>query len=176
MRGRKLSFVDAEGLRPTPDRVRETLFNWLQPVIAGARCLDLFAGSGALGLEALSRGAAEVTFVERDAKAAAKLEENIQLLSASQPLPATQCLNMTAQQFLQGPATPYDVIFLDPPYKLDIMESLSHQLDNDGWLAPDARIYLEQDASRMPPVLPVAWQLLKDSQAGQANAWLLRGG
>jgi len=176
MRGRKLNFVDADDLRPTPDRVRETLFNWLQPTIHGARCLDLFAGSGALGFEALSRGASEVVFVERDAKAAAKLQENIDMLAASEPISPTQCLCTSAEEFLKQESSPFDVIFLDPPYKLDIVESLCKDLVDGGWLAEDAQLYLEQDAKRMPPVLPLPWELLRQTSAGQAQAWLLRCG
>jgi len=167
-RGRKLSFVAAPDLRPTPDRMRETLFNWLQPVIYGARCLDLFAGSGALGLEALSRGAREVVFVEKDARAAQCLNENLQLLGYE----AIKCQQKTAQRFLQGEPLAFDVVFLDPPYQGDMLPDIITQLDA-GWLADDARIYLEHDSHQASPILPAHWQRLKESQAGQVTALLL---
>jgi len=170
-RGRKLSFVDAPNLRPTPDRMRETLFNWLQPVIYDARCLDLFAGSGALGLEALSRGASEVVFVEKDAKAARRLNENLQLLGYD----AMQCQQKTAQTFLQGEPTPFDVVFLDPPYQGDMLPEIIKLLEA-GWLAEGARIYLEHDSNHDAPVFPSHWLRLKESQAGQATALLLANG
>lgn len=170
-RGRKLNFVDAPNLRPTPDRMRETLFNWLQPVIYGARCLDLFAGSGALGFEALSRGASDVVFVEKDAKAAQRLDENLQLLSYDK----IKCQQKTAQSFLQGVPTAFDVVFLDPPYQGDMLPEIIMQLDA-GWLAEGARIYLEHDSNQQAPALPEHWRPIKESQAGQATALLLKYG
>ena len=168
-RGRKLSFVDAPNLRPTPDRMRETLFNWLQPVIHGARCLDLFAGSGALGLESLSRGAGEVVFVEKDAKAAQRLNENLQLLGYDE----IHCQQKMAQNFLQSEPTAFDVVFLDPPYQGDMLPDIIKQLDA-GWLAEGARIYLEHDSHQSAPAFPEHWQRLKESQAGQVTALLLK--
>ena len=170
-RGRKLSFVDAPNLRPTPDRMRETLFNWLQPVIHNARCLDLFAGSGALGLEALSRGASEVVFVEKDRNAAQRLGENLTLLSYD---PA-QCRQQTAQNFFAAEPIQFDVVFLDPPYKGDFLPDIIQQLNN-GWLANGAWIYLEHDSHQDAPVFPDGWQVLKQTKAGQATALLLRFG
>jgi len=168
-RGRKLSFVDAPDLRPTPDRVRETLFNWLQPIIPGARCLDLFAGSGALGFEALSRGAGEVVFVEKNAKAALRLQENLKLLGYD----AIRVQQQTAQSFLAGEPTAFDVVFLDPPYQGDMLPEIIAELDK-GWLAEGARIYLEHDSHQPAPLLPAHWQQIKQSQAGQATALLLQ--
>lgn len=170
-RGRKLNFVDAPNLRPTPDRMRETLFNWLQPVIYEARCLDLFAGSGALGLEALSRGASDVVFVEKDAKAAQRLNENLQLLGYDK----IKCQQKTAQNFLQGEPELFDVVFLDPPYQSNMLPEIITQLD-DSWLAEGARIYLEHDSNQPAPELPAHWQRLKESQAGQATAILFQYG
>jgi len=168
-RGRKLSFVDAKGLRPTPDRMRETLFNWLQPVIHGARCLDLFAGSGALGLEALSRGAADVVFVERDGKAARRLDENLQLLGYE----TIRCHQQAAQSYLEQTPELFDVVFLDPPYQSDLLEQVIGQLQQ-GWLADAARIYMEHDSNHPRPELPSDWTLLKERKAGQVTALLLR--
>lgn len=170
-RGRKLSFVDAPNLRPTPDRMRETLFNWLQPVIHDARCLDLFAGSGALGLEALSRGAGEVIFVEKDPKAAQRLKENLSLLHYD---PA-QCHQQTAQAFFETEPKQFDVVFLDPPYKSDFLPEVIQQLDN-GWLADGARLYIEHDSHHATPAFPAGWQVLKQTKAGQATALLLQFG
>ena len=168
-RGRKLSFVDAKGLRPTPDRMRETLFNWLQPVIHGARCLDLFAGSGALGLEALSRGAASVEFVERDGKAAKRLGENLQLLGYDAKL----CHAQTAQSYLDAKPEPFDVVFLDPPYQGGLLQQVIEQLDK-GWLNKGARIYMEHDSHHSRPDLPPGWTVLKARKAGQVTALLLQ--
>ncbi len=170
-RGRKLSFVDAPNLRPTPDRLRETLFNWLQPVIIESRCLDLFAGSGALGLEALSRGASEVVFVEKDRNAAQRLKENLTLLKYE----PGQCLQQTAQDFFDNPPSAFDVVFLDPPYKSDLLPEVINQLDK-GWLAEGARIYLEHDSHQLTPTFPDAWTVLKQTKAGQATALLLQVG
>jgi len=167
-RGRKLSFVDAKGLRPTPDRMRETLFNWLQPLIEGARCLDLFAGSGALGLEALSRGASDAVFVERDGKAAKRLGENLQLLGYD----AKQCHAQTAQSFLDANPEPFDIVFLDPPYQSDLLQQVIERLDK-GWLAGGGRIYMEHDSHHARPELPANWTVLKERKAGQVTALLL---
>src|SRR6202044_1338078 len=112
-RGRRIHFPDMPALRPTPDRVRETLFNWLQHSIVDSRCLDLFAGSGALGLEALSRGAKEVVFVEQAQQAARALQAELQRLGGT---PRARILEQGAARYLRGPAQPFDVIFLDPPF------------------------------------------------------------
>jgi len=170
-RGRKLSFVDAPNLRPTPDRLRETVFNWLQSVIVESRCLDLFAGSGALGIEALSRGASEVVFVEKDRNAAQRLKENLTLLNYE----PSQCFQQTAQNFFNNPPSAFDVVFLDPPYKSDLLPEIMKQLDN-GWLAEGARVYLEHDSHQAAPVFPDAWTVLKQTKAGQATALLLQIG
>ena len=167
-RGRKLGFVDAPNLRPTPDRMRETLFNWLAPVIHEARCLDLFAGSGALGLEALSRGAREVVFIEKDRYAAQCLRENLTLLRYD----PEQCCQQTAQGFLATTPTAFDVVFLDPPYKSDVLPEIIQTLDR-GWLAPGAQVYLEHDSQQSAPDFPQDWTVLKQTKAGQATALLL---
>lgn len=170
-RGRKLNFVDAPNLRPTPDRMRETLFNWLQPVIVESRCLDLFAGSGALGLEALSRGASEVIFIEKDRNAAQRLKENLTLLNND----PSQCRQQTAQTFFDNPPSIFDVVFLDPPYKSDLLPEIIKQLDK-GWLAKGARIYLEHNSHQSAPTFPDTWTVLKQTKAGQATALLLQVG
>jgi 16S rRNA (guanine966-N2)-methyltransferase len=165
-RGRKLHFPNVPGLRPTPDRVRETLFNWLQFEITGTRCLDLFAGSGALGLEALSRGAAEVLFVERDPEAGAAIRETLATLGS----PHGGVEIREAFDFLAHAASrPFDVVFLDPPYDQHWLPRLCAALATGGWLAPGARVYLEDAAERGAPVLPAGWTLLRSRRAGDVG-------
>lgn len=162
-RGRKLPVRDVEGLRPTTDRVKETIFNWLAPHIRDTRCLDLFAGSGGLGLEALSRYASQVTLVERDRGAADQLRKNLALLGS----PAADVVEADATQWLQGDARPYDLVFLDPPFRQELLPTVCHLLEQNGWLADGALIYLEREKEAAPPALPASWQLIKDKQAGQ---------
>ena len=162
-RGRKLRFADGEGLRPTTDRVRETVFNWLQPVIAGARCLDLFSGSGALGLEALSRGADEVLFIERNPQAVKALRENLALLEAAN----AEVHQGDALVWLRGTPRPFDVVFLDPPFRQDLLAPALKLLAEGGWLADHARIYIELESEQGEPELPEGWELLRSKQAGQ---------
>lgn len=166
-RGRKITFPDHTGLRPTGDRLRETLFNWLQPLIPGARCLDLFAGSGALGFEAASRGAASVVMVEKAKPAVKCLTDATKLLGLDQ---------VTLQQadvllWLDSPSQPFDVIFLDPPFADKLLEPVCNKLQQ-GWLADDARIYIEIDAKDKLPALPENWHQLKEKRAGQVRYFL----
>lgn len=168
-RGRRLPVPHAPGLRPTPDRVRETLFNWLQGVTEGARCLDLFAGSGALGFEAASRGARHVTLVEADARVAAHLSEQAAALDAGRITVHAR----RVQAFLQQSPQPFDVIFLDPPYGKNLVaETLA--LLAQGWVAPGARVYIEAEAELGEPGLPEGWELLKTRSAGQVGYHLAR--
>jgi 16S rRNA (guanine966-N2)-methyltransferase len=169
-RGRRIRFPAVEGIRPTPDRVRETLFNWLAAVVPGSRCLDLFAGSGALGLEALSRGAATVTFVERDRMAAQRLRETAGILA---PQRAT-VVQADAAAWLGRDAAPFDIVFLDPPFDSDVLAGTLHALDERGWLAPDAWIYIEMPARRGPPPLPAAWHAHRSGRAGEVGYHLAR--
>jgi 16S rRNA (guanine966-N2)-methyltransferase len=162
-RSRVLQFPDAPDLRPTPDRVRETLFNWLQPGIQGARCLDLFAGSGALGLEALSRGADAVVALETHAQAAQALLHNASLLKTDQ----LKVIRQDALRWLDQPATQkFDVVFMDPPFAANLHERCCTLLQQHGWLAPHALIYLEAGVSLATLALPAGWQLTKHKQAG----------
>lgn len=163
-RGRKLSFTPTKGLRPTPDRVRETLFNWLAPVINGARCLDLFAGSGALGLEALSRGALSCDFVDTSTTALGQIERHLQTLQATT---GSRCHAMTALTFLNTAKGPYDIVFADPPFHADLIAPLLAPLDSPGLVATDGLIYLEAAAADPPPAVPVQWQLRRDKVAGE---------
>lgn len=164
-RGRKLTFADIEGLRPTPDRVRETVFNWLQTVIGDARCLDLFAGSGALGFEAASRGATSVVMVEKNGQVAKQLQSNCQLLASDN----CQVENKTAAQFLAANSTQYDIVFIDPPYQADLWSEIASQLVAEDALADNAYIYLECPSKADLPVLPSQWQLLKDKKAANVR-------
>lgn len=169
-RGRRIHFPGLAGLRPTPDRVRETLFNWLASVVSGSRCLDLFAGSGALGLEALSRGAASVTFVERERDAAERLRETTMALAPGR----AQVLHADALAWLGGPAARYDIVFLDPPFDADLMAPALRALESGGWLAPAACIYLEAPAKHGPPALPEGWILHRSGRAGAVGYHLAR--
>jgi len=164
-RSRRLRFPDVEGLRPTPDRVRETLFNWLAPLIEGARCLDLFAGSGALGIEALSRDAAEVVFVERQPLVVRQLRRNLAQLGQA----SAQVIQADALVWLGGPSRPFDVVFLDPPFDANLLVPVCAALQRGGWLADGARIYLEtmRDAGKLE--LPENWQLTREKTAGQVS-------
>lgn len=166
-RGRKVSFPDQTGLRPTGDRLRETLFNWLQPVILGARCLDLFAGSGALGFEAASRGAGSVVMVEKAKPVQRALADAIKLLGLEQ----VELQQADALDWLDREPQPFDVVFLDPPFADKLLEPVCEKLQR-GWLADDARIYIEIDAKESLPELPDNWLQLKDKRAGQVSYFL----
>jgi 16S rRNA (guanine966-N2)-methyltransferase len=164
-RGRTLRFPDSAAIRPTPDRVRETLFNWLGASIRGARCLDLFAGSGALGLEALSRGAAHVTFVEQESAAAAALRTRL----AEWGAPDARVERGDALRYLQGTAQPFDIVFLDPPFASNLLERAAALLDTRHWLSPAARVYVECASRLGPPPVPAGWQPLRAKRAGQVG-------
>ena len=164
-RSRLLPVADEPGLRPTSERIRETLFNWLAPGIEGARCLDLYAGTGALGFEALSRGAGEVVFVESSHRAARMLEDSAGMLTAS----GAKIHHCEALKYLRGDPQPFDVVFLDPPFATDLLEDLCRLLDEGGWLAAAARVYLEQDRDRPLPGMPAGWTIDKDKTAGQVR-------
>lgn len=167
-RGRKLNVLDVPGLRPTSDRVRETLFNWLMYEVPGKRCLDLFAGSGALGFESLSRGASFVSFVELDKKAARSIESALKLLSVE----AGQSTVTTAhfEAFLATkPQTPYDVVFLDPPFGLDYLPAAIKSLSTPGWLSENAFVYIEQAVNKDYVEVPLTWELFREGKTGQSR-------
>jgi 16S rRNA (guanine966-N2)-methyltransferase len=172
-RSRLLDITDSPGLRPTSERIRETLFNWIAPGIGGARCLDLFAGTGALGFEALSRGAAQVVFVEKSRRAAKLIEGNIEALQAT----GATVICADAMRYLRtaGPAS-FDVIFLDPPFADDLLEDLCRLIDELGLLAPGGRVYLEQDRSKPEPALPGGWTTTRNKTAGQVRYSLVEAG
>lgn len=170
-RGRKLTFADAPGLRPTPDRVRETLFNWLQGHIEGARCLDLFAGSGALGLEALSRGARMAVLLEANPAVAKHLKAQVAMLGARN----AHVEQIDALRYLSGPSQTFDVVFIDPPFAAKLWTQTAALLANNGWLAPNAFIYVESPGQSEAAQLPEAWETLRDKTAGEVRYRLLRG-
>jgi 16S rRNA (guanine966-N2)-methyltransferase len=158
-RSRLVDFDAADGVRPTPDRVRQTLFDWLAPRITGATVLDLFSGSGALGLEALSRGAGSATFVESGADQSRAIRNALQKLGAQN----AEVLSQDALQFLANTAHRYDVVTLDPPYDSPLLERALTLLPRV--LKPNNRVYLEWPKTR-PPTLAPGWSLLREKQAG----------
>jgi len=164
-RGRRLPFPDQLGLRPTSDRVRETLFNWVAPIIEGARCLDVFSGSGALGFEAASRGAGEVVMLERAPKVVRQLRCNVETLA----LEAVSVHQADSLEWLEGSGRPFDLVFLDPPFADDLLESACARLAGNGWLAPGSRVYLESAAKPGFPDLPADWDLVREKTAGQVR-------
>jgi 16S rRNA (guanine966-N2)-methyltransferase len=162
-RSRQIDVLDAEGLRPTPNRVRETLFNWLQSDIFNSHCLDLFAGSGALSFEAASRGAKTVVQIENNPTACEVLKSNAEKLGASQ----IQVIQTDALTYLTKiPANPFDIIFIDPPFGLNLVAQSGELLEKNNWLAPYAKIYIETETT-LTFELPERWQLLKSKVAGE---------
>ena len=166
-RSRRLCFPDVEGLRPTTDRVRETVFNWLQNVIAGARVLDLFSGSGSLGFEAASRGAGEVQFVELNPAAYKSLCQNKELLGVNANIANEDALGFLQKQTEDSKG--FDIVFLDPPFRLGLMADVLSLLDRSNVLAPDALVYMETEAELNSLVVPASWQELKAKKAGQVS-------
>ena len=166
-RGTRLAVLDSIGLRPTTDRVRETVFNWLMHDLAGARCLDLFAGSGSLGFESLSRAAGFVQFVENEKKIATELRLNLARLSVPE-IEATVYGGDAIRFLTSQTSNPFDVVFLDPPFQSNLLESVSIQLEKGNWLAPGALIYVEHAATDNRFKAPENWQQKKQSRAGQS--------
>lgn len=160
-RGKKLQFPDVDGLRPTPDRVRETLFNWLMHQIRDARCLDAFAGSGALGLEAFSRGAAQVVLIEQSPQAHANLQKIINSFNS----PTLKLVKTDARQYLQSSKEQFDIIFLDPPFAQDYLPECIAHIAQHEILVPGGLLYLES-----PTAIQMdehQWRQIKLKQAGQ---------
>ncbi|EJF30564.1 MULTISPECIES: 16S rRNA (guanine(966)-N(2))-methyltransferase [Enterobacteriaceae] len=162
-RGRKLPVPDSPGLRPTTDRVRETLFNWLAPSMVDAHCLDCFAGSGALGLEALSRYAASATLIEMDRAVSQQLQKNLATLKASNG----KVLNANTLNVLAQPGTQHNVVFVDPPFRKGLLDETLSLLEKNGWLADDALIYVESEVENGLPAVPASWVLHREKVAGQ---------
>ena len=172
-RGRRIDIAAGTDIRPTPDRVRETLFNWLAPVLPGMRCLDLYAGTGVLGLEALSRGAAGSWFVEQDVAAARALEATL-VRFGGQGQDKGRVIRADARRWLAGPVPgSFDLVFLDPPYAEDELGNLCTLLAR-GWLAPQAGVYLETSRKNALPELPDGWQVHREREAGEVRYALAR--
>lgn len=160
-RGRRLDFVDDGSVRPTPDRIRETLFNWLADWLPGARCVDLFAGSGALGIEALSRGAQAVTFVDTQRRVLTAVRHHIESLQAEADYVA-----QPANSYLQTTSERFDIAFVDPPYQQGLVEPVLKALQPR--LSTINRVYVECE-STLEPVVPIGWSVLKSKRAGQVG-------
>lgn len=164
-RGRRLSFPVVVGLRPTSDRIRETVFNWLQPHLPGAVCLDLFSGSGALGFEAASRGAETVDMIELDLQAYKQLQANKTMLTADQ----CALFRQPAQQFLNQSKSTYDIVFLDPPFEANLWSEMTNLLTQRNVLHQGSLVYLEYSKYQNVDQLPDNWHLIKDKRAGDVR-------
>ncbi|MBY6199588.1 16S rRNA (guanine(966)-N(2))-methyltransferase RsmD [Vibrio hangzhouensis] len=164
-RGRKLPVHDAEGLRPTTDRVKETVFNWLAQDIPRAKVLDLFAGSGGLGFEAASRQAEQVTMIELNTPAYQQIVSNIALVKADNIL----AHHGDALSYLSKPGQPHDVVFIDPPFRQGLLPEAILLLEQNGWLADNALIYIETEKELQLDTIPEHWDLLKEKTAGQVS-------
>ncbi|WP_028468492.1 16S rRNA (guanine(966)-N(2))-methyltransferase RsmD [Neptunomonas japonica] len=168
-RSRKVPFPNVENLRPTPDRVRETLFNWLQNITPGARCLDLFAGSGALGLEALSRGASSVTFIDNSPAATYQLKDNLQTLKCQNG----EVITSSAINWLEARQTDteprYDLVFLDPPFRKEMVPVICELLEKRNLLSDHAVIYIEAESELSQLLVPDSWKENRSKTAGQVT-------
>jgi 16S rRNA (guanine966-N2)-methyltransferase len=165
-RGRKLSVIDAPGLRPTPDRVRETLFNWIQQEIVGARCLDLFAGTGALAFEALSRGASEVIMIESNPKAFELLNQHAEILGSE-----NHTIQLAdAMSWLRQGGKGFDIIFLDPPFEQGYIEQCCALIKEESLLNANGLVYIESEENIS---LPDGWITKKQKKAGQVQLMLV---
>ena len=176
-RSRKLQIIDAPGMRPTPDRVRETLFNWLQTDIHGAHCLDLFAGSGALGLEALSRGANRLLFIEKNIAVAHQLKMNLQLLESKSDIQSS-VTNIDALNYLSALSSaeqkPFDIIFLDPPYRKGLLELSLNLLKEKNLMDRNTLIYLEHESEDDFDWSSSGLKPLKETSSGQVKSLLAK--
>ena len=169
LRGSRIAIPDRAGLRPTPDRVRETLFNWLAPYLDGVRCLDLYAGTGALGIEALSRGAGSCTFVERDRELCKALSDNLARLQVD----AAEVVNADASSWLAGPSRRFGLVFVDPPFAADLWAGAAQALERGGWIADGGFVYVEApEGARFEP--PPGWHPHREGRAGAVRFALYR--
>jgi len=172
-RSRKLPVSDVEGLRPTTDRIKETVFNWLAPYLDGAHCLDLFSGSGGLSFEALSRYADSALLIEKDRGAAKQLQQNLATLKCDN----ARVLNQDSLIVLAKKTShKYDVVFIDPPFRKDLLVQSCQLLEQNNWLSDNAVIYIEVESELSMPKLPSHWYCLKDKQAGQVSFSLWQRG
>ncbi len=171
-KGRRIKFNEVAGLRPTLDRVRETLFNWLMYDIEGARCLDLFAGSAALGIEALSRGAREVVFVEKNKRAADNIHANLKDLDFQN----YKVFNTSAEVVLKKNEQPYDVIFVDPPFYQEYLQTTLEGLNNPNFVKQGTLVYVEREKHSEKIEFPKNWEQLKNKQVGGLEFYLFKVG
>lgn len=169
-RGRRLKVPEIKDLRPTPDRVRETLFNWLAPYVQGARCLDLFAGSGVLGFEALSRGAAQVVMIDSAPAVISLLQEQLVTFKADKG--SAYCAVIPEQ--IKAQDSRFDIVFLDPPYQSGLLLPTCRYLESQGLLADNAMVYLEASDVVNEHDLPDGWRIIKTKQAGQVAYHLVK--
>ena len=172
-RGRRLRVAPVPGLRPTGDRTREMLFNWLQARTAGARVLDVFAGTGALGLEALSRGARDALFIEHSRRAAAVLREHIRALGAADRAHLRVADAIRYDVAAEGP---FDIIFLDPPFAAGLQAGMLARIAEEAWLAPRGVVYVESEAHADGPAFPPGWQCHRMRAVGEVQAALVGPG
>ena len=172
-RGRRLMFPSLDGLRPTPDRLRETLFNWLAPELHGARCLDLFAGSGVLGIEAVSRGAQSAVLVDNQSAVVQQLRATVDSVGGdSISIIMASGLDWLARWSPESP--PFDLVFVDPPYHCGLVADSVGVIERVGCLAPGAWIYIETGTDEMLPPLPPHWRLHREKSAGQVASYLFQ--
>ncbi len=164
-RGRKLPVFNAEGLRPTTDRVKETLFNWIAQDVPHAKCLDLFAGSGGLGFEAASRQAKQVVMLELNTQAHKQLSQNITTLKAD----SIEAINSDSLSYLEMQGTPFDIVFIDPPFRKGLLEKSLKLLEENNWLAENAMIYIETEKELTLTGVPDNWSLYREKTAGQVS-------
>lgn len=166
-KGKKLPVKDSQGLRPTTDRVKETLFNWLMFQVHGSRVLDCFSGSGSLGFEALSREAEQLIMIEKDPAVAKQLKQNLNLLSKNDANLNAQVIEQDCLSYLAQTQTQFDLVFVDPPFRLGLAEQACHLLAQSDLLTDDAYIYVETESELKTSSYPDNWQLLKEKTAGQ---------
>lgn len=164
-RSRQIVFEDSPGLRPTPARIRETLFNWLQHDVVASRSLDLYAGTGALGFEAVSRGAKSAVMVENNAQVCRLIKENSGKLTTDQ----IKIIQSDVFRFLAGDSTSFDLVFLDPPFAQNLAQQTCHWLEDKAWLAENAKIYVEVESQLILDNIPTNWKLLKSKRAGEVG-------
>jgi len=172
-RSRLLQIIDDPELRPTSERIRETLFNWLSPMTEGAQCLDLFAGTGALGIEALSRGASHVVFIEKSATVADAIRKNLSALEATN---AEVCQRDAIEYLKSADPKPFDIVFLDPPFESDMLSDSCSLLREKGWLMANAIVYLEQSRDTEKLALPDGWVVTQEKVAGKVSYSLVTAG
>ena len=170
-RSRKLTFPSVGGVRPTPARTRETLFNWLSFHLPGSRCLDLFAGSGALGLEALSRGAGSAVFVDHTKDLAQALRSNLRLLKSD----SGEVICQSVDAFLvHPPSQAFDILFMDPPFRQGWLATLLPMIESNNWVKPGGWIYVEHESELPSPEAPASWALHRQKTAGQVTYCLFK--